>query len=79
MVWISVLQRPMLKTWSPAHGGDFKRWGLDGVLPVIFECAFEGDIGFFYFLFFVFLWCWGLNSGPTPRATPPVLFCEGFF
>jgi hypothetical protein len=23
---------------------------------------------------FLFLWCWGLNSGPTPWATPPVLF-----
>jgi hypothetical protein len=22
---------------------------------------------------------WGLNSGPTPWATPPVLFCDGFF
>jgi hypothetical protein len=25
------------------------------------------------------LWYWGLNSGPTPQATPPALFCEGFF
>jgi hypothetical protein len=22
---------------------------------------------------------WGLNSEPTPLATPPALFCEGFF
>jgi hypothetical protein len=22
---------------------------------------------------------WGLNSGPIPWATPPALFCEGFF
>jgi hypothetical protein len=29
--------------------------------------------------FFSFLWYWGLNSGPTPWATPPALFCEGFF
>jgi hypothetical protein len=21
----------------------------------------------------------GLNSGPTPSVTPPVLFCDGFF
>jgi hypothetical protein len=25
-------------------------------------------------LFFFFLWYWGLNSGPTPWATPPALF-----
>jgi hypothetical protein len=30
-------------------------------------------------LFFFFLWCWGLNSGPTPWATPPALFCDGLF
>jgi hypothetical protein len=24
--------------------------------------------------FFLFLWCWGLNSGPSPWATPPALF-----
>jgi hypothetical protein len=29
--------------------------------------------------FFFFLWLWGLNSGPSPWTTPPVLFCEGFF
>jgi hypothetical protein len=22
---------------------------------------------------------WGLNSGPTPRATPPPLFCKRLF
>jgi hypothetical protein len=26
------------------------------------------------FVFSVFLWNWGLNSGPTPSATPPALF-----
>jgi hypothetical protein len=30
----------------------------------------------FIYLCFVVL---GLNSGPTPWATPPALFCEGFF
>jgi hypothetical protein len=25
------------------------------------------------------LWYWGLNSCPTPWATPSVLLCEGFF
>jgi hypothetical protein len=24
-------------------------------------------------------WYWGLNSGPTPWATLPTLFCDGFF
>jgi hypothetical protein len=28
---------------------------------------------------FLFFWYWNLNSGPTPWATPPALFCEGFF
>jgi hypothetical protein len=31
------------------------------------------------FFFFFFFWYWGLKSGPTSKATPPVLFCEGFF
>jgi hypothetical protein len=26
-----------------------------------------------------FLQYWDLNSGPTPWATPPALFCDGFF
>jgi hypothetical protein len=29
--------------------------------------------------FFFFSWYWGLNYGPIPWATPPALFCEGFF
>jgi hypothetical protein len=28
--------------------------------------------------FFFFFRYWGLNSGPTPQATPPALFCDGF-
>jgi hypothetical protein len=32
-----------------------------------------------YAFFFFFLQCWGLNSGPSPRATPPALFCDGCF
>jgi hypothetical protein len=28
---------------------------------------------------FFFLWHSGLNSGPAPWGTPPVLICEGFF
>jgi hypothetical protein len=28
---------------------------------------------------FFFLWYWGLNTGFTPSAIPPGLFCEGFF
>jgi hypothetical protein len=31
-----------------------------------------------FFLFFL-LWCWGLNSGPTPWAIPPALFCDRCF
>jgi hypothetical protein len=27
----------------------------------------------------LFIWYWVLNSGPAPWATPPVLFCDGFF
>jgi hypothetical protein len=30
-------------------------------------------------LFFFFLRYCGLNSGPMPWATPPALFCDGFF
>jgi hypothetical protein len=26
-----------------------------------------------------FLWYWGLNTGPTSRATSPALFCDGYF
>jgi hypothetical protein len=29
--------------------------------------------------FFFFLQYWGLNSGPTPGATPLALFCGGLF
>jgi hypothetical protein len=32
-----------------------------------------------WFLFFFFLRFWGLNSEPTPWATPPALFVKGFF
>jgi hypothetical protein len=33
-----------------------------------------------WFLLLLFLQYWGLNSGPTPWATPPALFCVmGFF
>jgi hypothetical protein len=28
---------------------------------------------------YLFLQYWGLNSGPTTWATPPALFCDGFF
>jgi hypothetical protein len=31
------------------------------------------------FCFALVFWCWGWNSGPTPGATPPALFCEGLF
>jgi hypothetical protein len=34
---------------------------------------------FFIHFFLIFLWYWDLNSGPSPWATPPALFCEGFF
>jgi hypothetical protein len=37
-------------------------------------------IGFLFFLsFFFFFWYKGLNSGPSPLATPPTYFCEAFF
>jgi hypothetical protein len=29
--------------------------------------------------YLLFLWYCGLNSGPSPWATPLALFCEGFF
>jgi hypothetical protein len=32
-----------------------------------------------YIFFFCFLLYWSLNSGCTPWATPPALFCDGFF
>jgi hypothetical protein len=31
------------------------------------------------FLFYFFLWYWGLNSGPIPWATLPALLCDEFF
>jgi hypothetical protein len=31
------------------------------------------------FFFFFFLWYWGLNSEPTPWATPPALSCVRYF
>jgi hypothetical protein len=31
------------------------------------------------FLIFDFLRYWGMNSGSTPWATPPALFCDGFY
>jgi hypothetical protein len=30
-------------------------------------------------ILFIYLWYWGLNSGPMIWATPPALFCDGFF
>jgi hypothetical protein len=33
----------------------------------------------FFSFFFFLLWYWDLNSGPTPLATPPALFCDMFF
>jgi hypothetical protein len=30
----------------------------------------------FFFVCFVLLQCWGLNSGPIPWTTPPALFCD---
>jgi hypothetical protein len=41
-----------------------------------FLCTFVTGIKALYFFFFQY---WGLNSGPTPRDTPPALFREGFF
>jgi hypothetical protein len=32
-----------------------------------------------YLFYFIFLQYWGLNSGPTPQATPPAHFIDGFF
>jgi hypothetical protein len=32
-----------------------------------------------YSVFFLFLWYWGLNSGPIPWATLPAFFCAGLF
>jgi hypothetical protein len=34
---------------------------------------------YIYCFFFFFLQYWGLNSGPSPWATPPALFCDFFF
>jgi hypothetical protein len=31
-----------------------------------------------YLIFILFIY-FVVNSGLTPRATPPVLFCDGFF
>jgi hypothetical protein len=53
------------------------------ILPSTFQTGalpFEHASSPFYFiLFYLFLWYWGLNSGPTPRATPPAPFCDGYF
>jgi hypothetical protein len=33
----------------------------------------------FIYLFTYFWWNWGLNSGPSPWATPPTLFYDRYF
>jgi hypothetical protein len=38
----------------------------------------EGNKTLLCFVLFCFA-VLGLNSGPTPSVTPPVLFCDGFF
>jgi hypothetical protein len=52
-------------TWT--HVGGLPFWSS-------YECYCF--LGGFLFCFFH---CWGLNSRPTPWATPPALFCVGFF
>jgi hypothetical protein len=44
-----------------------------------FQSSFKTFFKIFIYLSFFFLWYWGLNSGPTPTATPPALFCDGYF
>jgi hypothetical protein len=31
------------------------------------------------FIYLFILQYWGLNLGPTPQATPPALYCDGFY
>jgi hypothetical protein len=39
----------------------------------------EKNENYYCVFFFFFLWYWGLNSGPTPWATPTALFCGRIF
>jgi hypothetical protein len=41
--------------------------------------GFELQSSSFQLFIFFFLWCWDLNSGSTPWATLPALFCDRSF
>jgi hypothetical protein len=61
---------------GPHHCGSQKQLTSVSVSP---EKKFFSFLFFFLSFFFFFLLYWGLNSGPTPLATPPALFCDFFF
>jgi hypothetical protein len=46
---------------------------------IIFLRPLERDFLIIINYCYYYLWYWGLNSGPTPQTTPPVLFVMGFF
>jgi hypothetical protein len=57
--------------WFPSLGLSFPTRKMGVYICIyIYMCIY---------IFFFFFQYWGLNSGSTPWATPPVLFCDGFF
>jgi hypothetical protein len=68
--------RPGLgRLWAGSKGGfALKTPSVKDTKPLRCRSYF---IILFYFI--LLLWCWDLNSGPSPRASPPALFVEGFF
>jgi hypothetical protein len=71
------------------HWLNFCRWCDWSIDAYVYPCAstwsiFVGSFGIrktssSIFCFVLLLWYWGLNSGATPWATPPFLFCDGFY
>jgi hypothetical protein len=71
---ILFLGTPLSKTWTLTKLDWINTCKALRILPGPFYDLRKGFMSFFFFLP-----DWGLNSGPTPWATPPVLFFDVFF
>jgi hypothetical protein len=64
------------------YSNNKRKWSLvhhtynEGLHFVIYM---EENGAFLPVYLFIYLQYWALNSEPIPWATPPALFCEGFF
>jgi hypothetical protein len=69
----------------------FTAWAIPPALSFFFHCWWSNlgpvpsaltlstiSLAGFFGVFFPLRY-WGLNSGPVPWASPPVLLCDGFF